>query len=208
MSDDPYVYPGTDILINKEDIRDADELRRVETEITAIGMQTLPFDIPPTYEGYRRIHRHLFEPLYAWAGEVRTVNIAKGGHMFCLVPHIGSQMERRFAALASENNLKGLPRDEFVARAAAHIAEINAIHPFREGNGRTLRAFLEIIGQQAGYRVALRHIDPDAWNRASITSFRDANYDDLRHVIDKAVIGRHRPPPDRHRTRDDDGRGR
>ena len=65
--------------------------------------------------------------------------------MFCLVPYITAQMEQRFAAIQAENCLTALTREEFVRGVARHICEINAIHPFREGNGRTQRMFLECL---------------------------------------------------------------
>lgn len=189
MTVDPYVYPGSDVLINKEGIRDADELRRFEAEITANRMEHLPRAFPVTYDGYRRIHRYIFGPVYAWAGRERTVNISKNGHMFCLVPHITREMERRFTIIQAENFLHGLTRPQFTARAAEHICEINAIHPFREGNGRTQRAFLECLAEQAGYHLDVQRIEPGGWIDASVRSFRDGDYEPMHRVIRDAVGG-------------------
>ena len=183
MSGDPYVYPNTNVLINKENIRDYDTLEDIERVLTANRLEFLPRDVPLTSAGYRRLHRHLFEPIYPWAGRYRTVNIAKGNDMFCLVPHIASQMDQRFAAIRAENGLKGLNRQNFANRSAEHVCELNAIHPFREGNGRTLRAFLVGMADKAGHRIDLGAIDPRAWNQASISSFRRAAYDDMERVI-------------------------
>jgi cell filamentation protein len=187
VSDDPYVYPGTDVLINKEGIRDAGELEQFERVVTANRMEHLPADVPLTYVGYRRLHHHIFEPIYAWAGEARTVNISKGNAMFCLVPHISPQMEQRFAVIRAENSLRGLSRAEFVARAAEHICELNAIHPFRDGNGRTQRAFLEALAARVGHPLRLERIDPRAWNEASIRSFQAGDYEPMRQVIELAI---------------------
>jgi cell filamentation protein len=137
--------------------------------------------------GYRKIHRHLFQDVYLWAGKDRTVNIAKGGTMFCLAPHVGRQLAQRFAALRAERGLKGLTPEEFSERAAEHISELNAIHPFREGNGRTLRAFLERLGERAGHSVDLRRIEPAAWNDASVRGFRDGDDAPMRQVIANAL---------------------
>ena len=206
---DPYVYPGTDVLINKENIRDQDELDAFErTMILQRMSEGLP-KIKLSAAGYREIHRHLFQDVYDWAGQDRTVNIAKSGAMFCLVPHIAAQIEQRFAAIQVESGLKGLTREEFSARAAEHICEINAIHPFREGNGRTQRAFLEHLAEQAGHRVELQRIDPRAWNEASIGSFREGNYDAMRQVIMDTLAERapeRKRPTSRPRGRG--GRGR
>ncbi len=188
MSADPYVYPGSRVLINKEDIRDSEMLEAFERTITANRMEHLPARIPMHYPGYRRLHRHLFEPIYSWAGKERTVNIAKGGHLFCLVPFIAAQMEQRFAAIRSDDALNSPSPADFAARAAEHICEINAIHPFRDGNGRTLRAFLECLARAAGHTVALRRIDPEAWNAASISSFKDGCYNAMRQVVTDLIV--------------------
>ena len=95
--------------------------------------------------GYRALHHHIFQDVYDWAGEYRTVNIAKT-HLFCLAPFIEKEMGRQFRELNAENNLQRLDMDTFADRAAHHIIELNAIHPFREGNGRTNRLFLEVLG--------------------------------------------------------------
>lgn len=183
MTDDSSVYPGTGTLVNLLDIRDRDELEDYERLLTANRLETLSRRFAMTATGYRQIHRYLFQDLYPWAGRYRTVNIAKGNDMFCLVPHIASQMDQRFAAIRAENGLKGLNRLEFGNRAAEHVCELNAIHPFRDGNGRTLRAFLEGMADKAGHRIDLSAIDPQAWNEASINSFRRAAYEDMERVI-------------------------
>jgi cell filamentation protein len=192
--DDPYVYPGTDTLINKENIRDREALETFERLMTANRMETLPAGIPLTANGYRQIHRSIFQDVYHWAGRHRTVNIAKGSAMFCLAPHIAAQMQQRFAAIQAENNLKGLIGEEFARRAAEHICEINAIHPFRDGNGRTQRTFLERLAREAGHMIALERIDPQTWNVASISSFQEATYDAMRQLILAALI---EPTPER-----------
>ena len=184
---DPYVYSGTEVLIDKEGIRDQGELDAFERVMTAARMETLPPQTPLTEEGYRRLHRTIFQDVYDWAGEYRTVNIAKGGHMVCLVPYIGDQMRQRFAAIQADNGLNLSSREGSIGQAAEHISEINAIHPFRDGNGRTLRAFLECLAADAGHGVELQRIDPDAWIDASVRGFRDGDYEPMRRVIDRAV---------------------
>jgi len=183
VTDDPSVYPGTGTLVNLLDIRDRDELEGYERLLTANRLETLLRRFALTPSGYRQIHRYLFQDVYAWAGRYRTVNIAKGNDMFCLVPHIAAQMEQRFAMIRAENGLKALDRQTFAIRAAEHACELNAIHPFREGNGRTLRAFLEVLADQAGHRFDLHLIDPVAWNEASIAGFRHAAYGEMERVL-------------------------
>ncbi len=184
---DPYVYPRTNVLRNKENIRDARELEAFERTATANRIETLPDDTPITAEGYREIHRYIFQDIYDWAGKARTVDIAKNDELFCLAPYIDRELAKRFEAIRAENWLRGFSTEEFAARAADHISELNAIHPFREGNGRTLRAFLFVLGRQAGHEVDMTRIDPQAWNDASRESFRTGDSRSLRDIIAAAV---------------------
>ncbi|CAB3802561.1 hypothetical protein LMG28614_05642 [Paraburkholderia ultramafica] len=180
---DPYVYPGTQVLINKEDIRHAEKLAMFERMMTLQRMR----DGSPTVEmspaGYRELHRHLFQDVYEWAGDLRTVALAKGSSMFCRPEFVEQELQKRFATIHAEGDLRGLTAEQFAGRAAEHLSELNAIHPFREGNGRTQRAFLEVLGQNAGHPVDLTRIDPTAWNEASITGFHRGDYELMRQVI-------------------------
>jgi cell filamentation protein len=184
---DPYVYPGTDVLRNKEDIRDRGELHAFERNMTANRLETLPDDLPISAAGYRAIHRYIFQDVYDWAGEARTVDIAKNNDLFCLASFIDRELAKRFEAIRAEKALRGLDVEQFTRRAAHHLAELNAIHPFREGNGRTLRAFLFALGQQAGHEVDVALIDPQAWNEASRDSFRTGDSTPLRDAIAPAL---------------------
>jgi cell filamentation protein len=105
-------------------------------------------------------------------------------------------MAQCFAAIQAENGLGGLTREAFAARAAEHLCEINAIHPFREGNGRTQRAFLGRLAEAAGHHVVLERIDPEGWNNASIGSFQQGDYEAMRRVI-LGVLVEPAPQPER-----------
>lgn len=187
---DPYAYPGTTVLRNKLDIHDAEALEQAERLLTLQQHREGIPRVELSPAGYQAIHRHLFQDLYDWAGEFRTVNIAKGGHMFCLAPHIETQLAHRFEALHREGDLRGLPAEQFATRAAEHLSELNAIHPFREGNGRTQRAFLEIFADQAGHRLDQTRIEPGAWNEASRVSFATGEAALMQCVIADALITR------------------
>lgn len=184
--DDPYVYPGTNVLRNRADLRDSEALTAYERLATADAILTLPDNIPLTPTGYRTVHHHLFRDVYDWAGKDRTVNIHRPGAPFCRVPFIASSLDKQFELLASQNNLHGRNPEDFAAAAAEHISELNAIHPFREGNGRTLRAFLEILGDQAGHPVDLTQISPGDWHDAAVAGF-GKDYALMRTVITAAI---------------------
>jgi len=131
--DHPYCYPGTDVYRNKENLRDKDELEAFERQHSADRLLTLPHDLPITVGGYREIHRYILQDVYDWAGEYRTVTTGRGGP-FCKAEFIDAEMDMRFAAINAEDDLRGLTPAQFAARAAEHSCELNAIHPFLDGN--------------------------------------------------------------------------
>lgn len=190
MDDDPYFYPGTYVLRNKENIHDPDELAEFERRAAGRRAETLPRDLPITADGYREIHRYIFQEVYDWAGQDRTTDLYKGGSHFSRAEVVGPQMEKRFAAINAEDNLRGLTADQFAARAAEHICELNVIHPFRDGNGRTMRSFLDVLAEQAGHEIDMTRIDQSAWEVASIESFFTQDYRPMRNVIAGALVER------------------
>ena len=184
---DPYLYPGADVLKNTAGIRDAKGLERFERISSALRAERLVPTAKITPSEYCAIHRHIFGAVFTWAGKYRTVDMAKGNSYFCRSCFIANEMESRFRKLGSENNLQGLASSEFAARAAEHLSELNAIHPFREGNGRTQRAFLVALGWQAGHAVDLQRVSPEAWGEASCLSFQKGDYTLLREIIAAAI---------------------
>lgn len=168
---DPYCYDGTTVLQNRAELHDQAELDAFEHE-AALARSDEPFP-----EGaldvlhYQAIHHHLFQDVYEWAGKFRTVRISKGGSMFCYPEHIPSEIDRLFGGLARDAFLNGLDTEAFASKAAHFIAELNAIHPFREGNGRTQLAFLALLADQAGYPLNFDALEPNAFLAAVIRSF-------------------------------------
>ncbi|MDP3405204.1 MAG: Fic family protein [Brevundimonas sp.] len=122
---------------------------------------------------YRALHRHLFGPVYRWAGRDRTIRIAKGASMFCYPEQIAAQMDGLFGGLARADFLRGLDPEAFAGAAAHFLSELNVIHPFREGNGRAQKAFLVLLGEQAGHRIDVRKIQREAYVAAMITAFHE-----------------------------------
>ncbi len=184
---DPYVYPGTYVLRNIENVRDAEELARFERLMTAQRLREGLPNVELSADGYRALHRHLFQDVYDWAGQDRTVEIAKGDSLFCLPKFIGTELEKRFAAIKAERFLTQLTAAQFAKQAAEHVSELNAIHPFREGNGRTSRALLVALGRHAGHPIEIRRIDPVAWIDASRASFRTGDCKLMCAVIAAAI---------------------
>jgi cell filamentation protein len=174
VPDDPYLDPATGILYNKLGITTAPALEAAEREITHITLSQLSVSpVPPTYDlsHLRVIHRAVFHPIYEWAGEIRMVAIAKS-HYFCLPQFIEPYAADVFGALRKENCLHGLDRAAFVDRLTHYLGEVNAIHPFREGNGRTQRVFFEQLAGDAGFGIKWQRMDPAQNVEASIAIMR------------------------------------
>lgn len=187
---DPTTYPGTDVLRNKADFRDAEKLRRFEYAQTALREADAP-TFPMTKEGFKDTHKHLFGDVYDWAGESRTVNFKKGDSQFERVVGLEGKLDDRFQHLRWDKHLQGLSADRFAEGASEHIAELNRIHAFREGNGRTMRLHLEQLAGQAGQSVDRNQIPKAQWDDAS-TRALEGHRGDLTRVIADAMGPRER----------------
>lgn len=168
---DPLCYPGTDVLMNRGGITDPEALEQFETAMFLIRAEEEWPQGGLDYDHYKALHCHFFQDVYDWAGDVRKIRIGKGGSWFCYPEYIDEMMEIIFHQLAVENWLAGLPVKPFSARAAHCIGEINAVHPFREGNGRTQLAFLVLLATQAGFVCNESCLDRDRVMDAMIRSF-------------------------------------
>ncbi|MDQ3575817.1 MAG: Fic family protein [Actinomycetota bacterium] len=140
------------------------------------------------------VHRHLFAEIYDWAGELRTVDIAKGQTMFALPQHVEREAQRVFGELAAKQYLQGLYRQGFATEAGRLLGDLNALHPFRDGNGRTQRAFLQLLARDGGWQLAWARVDPDdnAMRSAVAMADRDALVPLLEAIL--TPIGQALPP--------------
>lgn len=117
------------------------------------------------------IHHHLFQDVYPWAGEYRTVRISKDNSTFCYPEHIAKQMSGLLGWLKDQDFLRSLNAEEFAIQAAHFLSELNVIHPFREGNGRTQMIFLGLLAEQAGHPLDLGKLEPSSFFAAIIAGF-------------------------------------
>jgi cell filamentation protein len=180
--DDPHTYENSTVLVNKHDLRDQDELGDFEAEISnARANEPLP-EGRLDFAHFCAVHHHLFQDVYEWAGTPRTVRMSKQGNPFCFPEHIVAQATKLFADLKAKKYLENLPRKEFAANAAHFLAELNAIHAFREGNGRTQLSFFSLLADRAGHPVDLEKLDSDAILKAMIASF-DGDESELTAII-------------------------
>ena len=168
VSQDPYLWHNDNVLKNLLDIHDAAQLRKAELSLSAARLATL--ELGPRNAGLpwlQLIHRTLFQDVYSWAGELRTIDIWRDETPFCHFEYIEKEGNALMAALEEENGLADLPRDAFVQRIAHYYCEINVLHPFREGNGRAQRIFFEQLALHAGYLLAWEAIDAESWRVAN-----------------------------------------
>lgn len=166
-------YPGTSIPVNKFDIRDEDKLNEVESVIGSARYaewMNAPKCETFDFEHYKAIHQFLFSDLYDWAGQIRTVNISKKGTLFTAAEHIEEQAALIFDRLKARNYFRGLLHNEFVEEIVDFYCATNILHPFREGNGRTQRAFLTQLIRSAGCDINFSDMDTDLLMIATIQS--------------------------------------
>lgn len=190
------VYGDTDVYVNKFDIRDKALLEDTERALTS---RRASQGFPPeahhrTYDGFKAIHRHLFQDLYAWASDERPYTTGRGSIPFAVPEHIAPWMNQQFAELAREGYLVGKGHDEFSEAAARYINEINAAHPFIDGNGRAQRFWLRMLCDNAGYDLTLDETDRERWNVASRIGFMESNHAPMAKLIRERLGKRERGP--------------
>jgi cell filamentation protein len=188
---DPYTYPGTDVLRNIPKIRDPRLLDAFEANATIARLVVL--DAAPLKGRFdvlhlRAIHKYIFQDVYPWAGQFRTVNISKGGAMFAAAPFVDSALESILRKLPGESYLAGADLESFARRAAFYLGEINSVHPLREGNGRAQREFIRELGVGAGFPIDWSKTDRDRMIAASRESLQTGSSSRLA-VLVRAATG-------------------
>ncbi len=189
MTGDPYLDPSTGVFRNRLGLTDRAALAAAEVELSSVRIDQLKHRrLPGRYDldHLRAFHWTIFQDVYPWAGQLRTVLIVKAGAMFCLPHLIEPTAEDVFDRLAAADHLRGRDRAGFVDGLAPLLAEVNALHPFREGNGRTQRAFLTQLARDAGFRLRWEGVDRDA-NVDAARAAADGDLAPLRALLDPVV---------------------
>jgi fido (protein-threonine AMPylation protein) len=174
-SHDHYLDPVSGVLKNRLGITDAATLEEAEAALVATRSYELSqrplkgrFDLAHL----QAIHRYLFSDVYEWAGQLRTIDLSKGHQRFAHHAHIGRAAAPIFKQLAAEKYLAGLDPAAFSDRGAHYLGELNALHPFREGNGRAQREFVSHLAHATGYYLAWENVRPSDMLQASLESFQ------------------------------------
>jgi len=172
---DPYCYPESTVLRNKLNIREAKLLEEIESLYSQKRLTDLYTDsLVSGRFGFRhlsRIHQYIFQDVYSWAGQIRTIRIHKGQTTFAYPEHIAAEADRIFDKLRQERFLQGYLLPILLERLSWYVGELNVLHPFREGNGRALRAWLRQLGQHNGLLFHFDQLEPDEWLQASIAAY-------------------------------------
>ena len=181
MSDRIYCYPNSDVLINKLNIRDNDLLSEAERKLTMLRISDLidtPIKGEFDLEHLKQIHKYIFQDIYCWAGEIRTVDISKES-MFCKVQYINDQATNIFGNLKKDNFLIELERDELVIKLAYYFSEINALQ----------REFIRALAYFCNYRIDYRNADKNLMLEASKDSFL-CNYSKMEEIFNICLSNR------------------
>lgn len=157
-----YCYPDSDVLKNKLNIRDKAELKQAEEEFTAVKQLVLlqePLKGRFTKTHLLRIHRFLFEDVYPFAGHIRREQISKGDTLFYPPNLIDRELNRVFDELHTKRMLHEQAAEMQIQNLSHVMAELNIIHPFREGNGRSIREFIRCMALKYGLRLNWGNVD-------------------------------------------------
>lgn len=171
-----YCYPDSNVLKNKLNIKDNKLLKNAEEEITLIKQMELlknPIKGNFTKTHLMNIHKFIFEDIYSFAGKIRREQISKGDTMFYPPNLIDRENNKLFSKIKEKNMLKKSEAEKAFDNLAFVMAELNIIHPFREGNGRSIREFIRLMAKRMGYDINWGNADKEELLEASIQSVDD-----------------------------------
>lgn len=161
-----YFTSHDDVLENKLGIHDPQSMKQIEEQIVPLRTAEIysSFHINNfDFVALKAIHEKLFSDIYQMAGQVREVDMTKGGNSvpFCYVQFIEQEQQRIFSALKQDGYYVGLTREEFIRKITWLASELNALHPFRDGNGRAIRVFLVLLAANAGYELDYSKVEKE-----------------------------------------------
>lgn len=187
VGQDIYCYESSDVLINLLDLRDEHDLFDAERDLSLLAAEQIDFAAPPYNLAYLQdIHRKLFQDIYDWAGEIRRVDIAKDATRFCTTTRIQAEGDKLFAQLAKQNYFADLALPDLINAAAEFYVELNMLHPFREGNGRSQRILFEHLLLNVGVELHWANISKSEWIAANIAGVH-VNYAPMQAIFRNCI---------------------
>lgn len=190
MADKIYCYPGTDILINRLNIKDKYDLFEAEKRLTFIRLQELQLSPMPgnfDFKHLKKIHGYIFQDIYDWAGKERTVEIGKG-NLFCTTMYLQEYADSVFSKYYPQCQERKDNPEDFIKALADNYGDLNALHPFREGNGRAQREFARLVCLACGYSFDLSGTTHREMLDASVMSFNKEDNSGFVKIFSSAVI--------------------
>ena len=186
-----YLYPGTSVLRNKLGLTTHAALHTAEADLSKMRLRRLhysnPLELSFDSAHYMGLHGFVFGDIFGWAGKFRNVDMGKGTTTFCIKRYIPEYLTATLEKLAEEGQLLGTTRDEFCSRAAFYLCELNAVHPFREGNGRVQEEFIRELGEHAGYLLDWSQVTGQEIVKASIASFTTGEHSHFEVLLQRVV---------------------
>ncbi len=186
--EDKYCYPGTDVLVNLLNIKDAEKLSEAEIDFTLARYRSYESNIVElqqlTFSHLQYLHFYLFQDIYSWAGQTRKVDISKGNTRFCTFTRIEPEANKLFQMIPDLAHVA--PYEKFIYQLADLFCELNLLHPFREGNGRALRFFFEEMVFSLGYEIEWPKITQQDWIDANVAGVH-LNLQPLIQIFAQAV---------------------
>lgn len=192
ISADPYLNPKTGILFNKVGAKTQKQLDKAEAEITYIVIATLTIGSQPEKLTFNTqllldTHEEIFRDIYKWAGKPRIYDISKGNSYFAHVQFIVPSLNTLMDIIQQDTLMKSGRIEDTVEALTYYYSELNAIHPFREGNGRTSRTFLRLLALKHGYDIEWARMEKDENINASIKAI-NGDTTALRAILTSIVV--------------------
>lgn len=183
--DEMGTYEDSRALVNYFNIHDKARLRTIEHFLVNVRTAQLfacPLSGNPTFQYLCQIHSRLFGDIYPSAGRIRTSEASKRKD-FCRVQFIERCSSELFARLSKDDYLRKIDDvGDFANDLAFYMGEAEALHPFRDGNGRAIRFYFNRLVQETGYLLHWSKADPDRMLEASIAAI-DGDYQALVDVL-------------------------
>ena len=137
-------------------------------------------------DGLKQMHKEMFGDVYAWAGTYRDYTTGRGVP-FCLPQYIEANLAKLYNKLNQQIH-PNMNKQDFIKMTAEFIGELNAIHPFIDGNGRTQREVLAIIADKAGFLINVNKFDRNSWYQSAEEAHLSATYQGFESILSLAMI--------------------
>lgn len=178
---------GNSPMINTLGITDQDKLDKMEAlsveNALSNGLSDKAKVLSP--KGLKQMHKEFFNNIYEWAGNIRPYTTGRGTP-FCRPEYIDNMLNKLYNKLNKELT-SNLNQEKFIQITAEFIGDLNSIHPFIDGNGRTQRGSLSIIAEKAGYYLDINNIDQNEWYQAANICHNYADYSGFEKIISNLI---------------------